>query len=76
MTDHEARSESATINGVDLHWDAWGDASAPLAVLLHGFPDTQHTWRHLGPELAAAGYHAVAPALRGYAPSGLAPTAQ
>jgi pimeloyl-ACP methyl ester carboxylesterase len=43
--------------------------SGPLALCLHGFPDTAHTWRHLMPELAAAGYRAVAPFMRGYAPS-------
>ena len=43
--------------------------SGPLALCLHGFPDTAHTWRHLMPALAAAGYRAVAPFMRGYAPS-------
>lgn len=47
----------------------WGPADGPLAVLLHGFPDTAHTWRHLGPALAAEGWRVVAPFLRGYAPS-------
>ena len=42
------------------------DTSLPLAVLVHGFPDTPHTWRHLGPELAQRGYRAVAPWLPGY----------
>ncbi|PWN01368.1 alpha/beta hydrolase [Nocardioides silvaticus] len=52
---------------------AWGpvhDPTAPLAVLLHGFPDTAHTWRHLGAALAGAGYRVVAPFTRGYGPSG------
>jgi pimeloyl-ACP methyl ester carboxylesterase len=40
-----------------------------LALCLHGFPDAAHTWRHLLPELAAAGFHAVAPFMRGYAPT-------
>lgn len=42
------------------------DHSRPLAVLVHGFPDTPHTWRHLGPDLVAAGYRVVAPWLPGY----------
>ena len=42
------------------------DASLPLAVLMHGFPDTPYTWRHLGPELAQLGYRVVAPWLPGY----------
>ncbi|MFL5828452.1 MAG: alpha/beta fold hydrolase [Solirubrobacteraceae bacterium] len=48
------------------------EGSGPLALCLHGFPDTAHTWRHLLPELANAGFHAVAPFMRGYAPSALA----
>lgn len=43
--------------------------TGPLALCLHGFPDTPWTWRHLLPDLAAAGYRAVAPWLRGYAPT-------
>jgi pimeloyl-ACP methyl ester carboxylesterase len=42
------------------------DVALPLAVLVHGFPDTPHTWRHLGPRLAARGYRVVAPWLPGY----------
>lgn len=42
------------------------DVARPLAVLVHGFPDTPHTWRHLGPSLADAGYRVVAPWLPGY----------
>jgi pimeloyl-ACP methyl ester carboxylesterase len=45
------------------------DRDRPLAVCLHGFPDTAHTWRHLVPRVEAAGYRVVAPFLRGYAPS-------
>lgn len=41
----------------------------PLALCLHGFPDSAWTWRHLLPALADAGFHAVAPFLRGYAPT-------
>ena len=43
--------------------------SGKLALLLHGFPDTAQTWRHLMPQLAKAGYRVVAPFMRGYAPS-------
>lgn len=35
-------------------------------VLLHGFPELSYSWRHQVEALAAAGYHAVAPDLRGY----------
>ncbi len=52
-----------------LTWRPAADPDAPLAVLLHGFPDTAHTWRHLGPTLADAGYRVVAPFTRGYGPT-------
>lgn len=60
-------------NGLTFAALAWGEPDAPMALLVHGYPDTAHTWRHLGPELAAAGYRAVAPFTRGYAPTDLAP---
>ncbi|BBX00756.1 hypothetical protein BST36_00530 [Mycolicibacterium moriokaense] len=31
------------------------DTSRPLAILVNDFPDTPHTWRHLGPDLADRG---------------------
>jgi pimeloyl-ACP methyl ester carboxylesterase len=46
-----------------------GPDEGPLALCLHGFPDTPFTWRRLLPELAARGFRAVAPFMRGYAPS-------
>jgi pimeloyl-ACP methyl ester carboxylesterase len=48
-----------TFGDVDNHQE-------PLAILVHGFPDTPHTFRHLGPRLIEAGYRAVAPWLPGY----------
>jgi pimeloyl-ACP methyl ester carboxylesterase len=42
------------------------DATLPLAVLVHGFPDTPNTWRYLGPDLASRGFRVVAPWLPGY----------
>ncbi len=57
-----------TANGLDIAYLECGDG--PLALLLHGFPDSPRTWRHLMPKLAGAGFRAVAPWLRGYAPTG------
>lgn len=51
----------------------WGPDDGPLAVLLHGFPDTAWTWRMVAPVLGAAGWRVVAPFMRGYAPTGPAP---
>jgi pimeloyl-ACP methyl ester carboxylesterase len=61
-------TRQATVNDVDFTYLACGD-EGPLALCLHGFPDSAHSWRHLLPELAAAGYRAVAPFQRGYAPT-------
>lgn len=46
--------------------------SGPLVLCLHGFPDTAHTFCEQLPALAAAGYRAVAPFMRGYAPTSAA----
>jgi pimeloyl-ACP methyl ester carboxylesterase len=46
-----------------------GDPSGEPVILLHGFPELSHSWRHQLPALAEAGYHAVAPDLRGYGDS-------
>lgn len=45
-----------------------------LALLLHGFPDDPGAWRPLMARLADAGYTAVAPFMRGYGPTGPAPS--
>jgi pimeloyl-ACP methyl ester carboxylesterase len=63
--------ELSQLRLASLTWGPVDDTDRPLAVLLHGFPDTAHTWRHLGPELAGAGYRVVASFTRGYGPSGL-----
>ncbi|KAK3140396.1 hypothetical protein QOZ80_5AG0400320 [Eleusine coracana subsp. coracana] len=52
--------------GVRMHVAEAGPVGAPAVLLLHGFPETWYTWRHQMPALAAAGYRAVAPDLRGY----------
>lgn len=52
------------VNGIRLHWVEEGEG--PLVVLLHGFPEFWYAWRHQLPALAAAGFRAVAPDLRGY----------
>jgi pimeloyl-ACP methyl ester carboxylesterase len=55
-------------NGLRFAYLSAGDRG-PLALCLHGFPDSAWTWRHLLPALAGAGFRAVAPWLRGYAPT-------
>ena len=63
------RDGRVTANGVDFAYLESGPPDGPLALCLHGFPDAAPTWRYLLPALGEAGFHAVAPWLRGYAPS-------
>ena len=53
-----------------LVFNAWieGPAHGPLVLMLHGYPQSRHSWRAQLPALAAAGYRAVAPDQRGYSP--------
>ncbi len=61
--------EIKTVEANGLRFGYFEAGSGPLALCLHGFPDSAHTWRHLLPVLAGAGYRAVAPFMRGYAPT-------
>ncbi|MFZ0248696.1 MAG: hypothetical protein WAL61_02025, partial [Acidimicrobiales bacterium] len=65
----DLRTMEVQANGVEFACLTDGPDDGPLALCLHGFPDTARTWRYLLPELAGAGYRAVAPFLRGYAPT-------
>ena len=56
---------------VQLKALTWGPADAPIALCLHGFPDTAYGFRKLAPHLVAAGYRVIAPFMRGYVPSSL-----
>ncbi len=42
------------------------EGSGPPLILIHGFPELAYSWRHQLPALAAAGYRAIAPDMRGY----------
>jgi pimeloyl-ACP methyl ester carboxylesterase len=60
------KSSQLMLNGLSLHAVEAGDANHPLLILLHGFPEFWWAWRHQITPLAKAGYHVVAPDLRGY----------
>lgn len=61
------------LSQLELEYLEVGPTDGPLALCLHGFPDHARTFHGLAPHLAEAGYHVVAPWLRGYAPSDLSP---
>jgi pimeloyl-ACP methyl ester carboxylesterase len=67
----ELRRGTIEARGLTFHTLEAGDG--PLVLCLHGFPDNARSFRHQLPALAAAGFRAVAPYMRGYAPTGLAP---
>lgn len=67
----ELREGRVTANELELPTLEAGPGDGPLALCLHGFPDTRHSWRHLLPALGGAGWRAVAPAMRGYAASAI-----
>jgi pimeloyl-ACP methyl ester carboxylesterase len=54
-------------NGIRLRIAEMG--KGPLVILVHGWPESWYSWRHQLPALAAAGFHAVAPDMRGYGKS-------
>jgi pimeloyl-ACP methyl ester carboxylesterase len=62
-----------TVNAptVSLRALVWGADDAPVALCLHGFPDTAHGWRKVAPLLVDGGYRVVAPFMRGYVPSSI-----
>jgi pimeloyl-ACP methyl ester carboxylesterase len=70
----QLRDGYADLVGIRLHYVVAGEG--PLVVLLHGFPDFWYSWRSQIPALATAGFHVVAPDMRGYnlssKPSGVA----
>jgi pimeloyl-ACP methyl ester carboxylesterase len=60
----DVRHRTVETNGIRMHVAEQGDG--PLVLLCHGFPESWYSWRHQLEALAAAGFHAVAPDMRGY----------
>ena len=60
-------------NGVELDVVDAGTPGDPVVVLVHGFPESSHSWRHQIAPLVAAGYRVLVPNQRGYGTSS-APT--
>ena len=65
-------SRTIRANGLDFACDECGSGD-DVALLLHGFPEARVSWRHQLPALAALGWRAVAPDLRGYGASSRPP---
>ena len=60
----EIAHEFITTNGIKMHVAHAGEG--PLVLFCHGWPESWYSWRHQLKAIAAAGYRAVAPDMRGY----------
>ena len=63
--------ERGTVRANQLTFEYLTQGDGPLALCVHGFPDSPYSYRYLLPALAEAGYRAVAPFNRGFAPTEL-----
>ncbi len=63
----EINQRRVSTNGIELNIAEQGEG--PLVLMLHGFPESWYSWRHQIPAVASAGFHAVAPDMRGYGKS-------
>lgn len=61
VTEHVVKSERHT-----TFYLACGAADAPLVIFVHGWPELSISWRHQLPVMAALGFRAIAPDMRGY----------
>jgi pimeloyl-ACP methyl ester carboxylesterase len=57
-------SRTISASGIEIFLLEQGEG--PLVVLCHGWPELSYSWRHQIPAIAAAGYHVVAPDMRGF----------
>ena len=60
----ELKHRTVETNGIRMHVAEQG--TGPLVIMCHGFPESWYSWRHQLAALAGAGFHAVAPDMRGY----------
>ena len=60
----ETAHRTVEANGIRIHLAEAG--AGPLVLLCHGFPESWYSWRWQLEALAEAGFHAVAPDMRGY----------
>ena len=54
---------------LEVAYCEYGPATGPAVMLLHGWPDSPRTWRHLAPALSAQGHRVIVPWLRGFGPT-------
>ena len=62
-------SRTAEVDGITLHYRIGGDPAGLPVLLWHGFLGTSYIWRHVAPQLTAAGRAVLIPDMRGYGDS-------
>src|SRR6185295_12873545 len=60
----EFRFRTIPVNGIEMNVAEYGEG--PLVLMCHGWPELWYSWRHQLVALAAAGFRAVAPDMRGF----------
>ncbi len=63
---HSERSKFINVEGARLHYQEFGDRTAPTLVLIHGFTASLYVWHRVAPLLADAGFHVIAVDLIGF----------
>jgi pimeloyl-ACP methyl ester carboxylesterase len=61
-------SRIVSVNGIEMFLLEQGEG--PLVILCHGWPELSYSWRHQIPAIAEAGFHVVAPDMRGFGRTG------
>ena len=61
-------SRTVSANGIEMFLAEQGEG--PLVILCHGWPELSYSWRHQIPAIAGAGFHVVAPDMRGFGRTG------
>jgi pimeloyl-ACP methyl ester carboxylesterase len=65
-THHAENSSFAEVDGLRVHYQEFGDPTAPVMLLIHGYSASNFTWKTAAPMLAAAGFRVIAPDLIGF----------
>jgi pimeloyl-ACP methyl ester carboxylesterase len=64
-------AEPSYIDAGGLRFAFYEEGTGPLVLLIHGFPDTAHTWDEVRPAVAKLGFRVVTPFTRGYFPTAI-----
>ena len=63
---HSDRSNFINVDGIRLHYQEFGDSTAPPVILIHGYTASLYVWHSTAPSLAEAGLRVIAIDLVGY----------